>query len=180
MRRPLDRHARYTAEAYDDEIELDIAGDDGGWLGCGHPSGITLTRADLLAMLAMLPTNADAPRDGGASSAEHGARPGCPGQRTALSGDARARAMAEDRALAVLRASLDAGKSHIFDVARALSDAGLLRLPDDAAAIERAARALYVIDGYEPGMWDGETSGIQGRYRSRARVALAAAEGTDG
>lgn len=52
----LDNHSRYSVDAYDwcDELDIDISRDDGGWSGCGHPGQISLTRNDLVGMLALL------------------------------------------------------------------------------------------------------------------------------
>ena len=50
----LDNHASYSVDAYGDELDIDISGDDGGWSGCCHPSQISLTRQDLVGMLALL------------------------------------------------------------------------------------------------------------------------------
>jgi hypothetical protein len=45
----------YTATAYrwdGGSVDINISKDDGGWGGCGHPGYISLTRNDLVLLLA--------------------------------------------------------------------------------------------------------------------------------
>lgn len=75
----LASHPRYPVDVYGwdgGSVDIDIGGDSGGWSGCGHPSEISLSREDLVALLAAL--DAEVERHGEATGQHDDlVSPGC-------------------------------------------------------------------------------------------------------